>query len=73
MRYVPVAYPGVMVSSTFTDLVQHRKALIDAINGQELKPIVMEHDSARPDVDVLDSSLLMVRKAAGYVGVISHK
>jgi hypothetical protein len=62
-----------MVSSTFTDLQQHRAALIKAINGQELKPVVMEYDSAKPLVDVLESSLQMVRKASGYVGVIAHK
>jgi tetratricopeptide (TPR) repeat protein len=72
-RNDPVAYKGVMVSSTFTDLVQHRDALIDAIDGQELKAVVMENDAARPAIDVLDSSLEMVRKAAAYVGVISHK
>lgn len=72
-RAEPIAYKGVMVSSTFTDLVQHRRALMKAIDGQELKSIGMENDSALPGVDVLDSSLRMVRKAAAYVGVISHK
>ena len=71
--YEPVHYKGVMVSSTFTDLEQHRDALIDAINRQDLKPVVMEYDSAKPGVDVLDSSLQMVRDASAYVGVISHK
>jgi hypothetical protein len=69
----PLLYKGVMVSSTFTDIKQHRAALINAINGQQLKPVVMEHDSAKPDVDVVDSSLQMVRDASAYVGVISHK
>jgi len=69
----PVAFKGVMVSSTFTDLVQHRKALIKAIDGQDLKPVVMENDSALPAINVLQSSLKMVGKAAAYVGVISHK
>ena len=71
--HAPASYKGVMVSSTFTDLKQHRAALIRAIDGQELKPVVMENDSARPDVDVLGSSLQMVQKASAYVGVISHK
>jgi hypothetical protein len=69
----PVSYKGVMVSSTFTDLVEHREALIKVINGQRLMPIVMEYDSAKPGIDVLDSSLQMVRDASAYVGVISHK
>ena len=33
----------------------------------------MENDSAKPDVDVIDSSLQMVRDASAYVGVISYK
>jgi hypothetical protein len=61
-----------MVSSTFTDLTQHRAALIAAINAQDFKAVAMEDHSARPAVDVIDSSLEMVRNAAAYVGVISH-
>lgn len=68
-----VSYKGVMVSSTFTDLQGHRRALVKAIDGQQLKSVVMENDSAKPGVDVLDSSLQMVRDASAYVGVISHK
>ena len=62
----PRQYPGVMVSSTFTDLEQHRKALIEAINGQELHEIAMENDSAKL-VDVIESSLQMVRDASRVV------
>jgi tetratricopeptide (TPR) repeat protein len=69
----PRRYLGVMVSSTFTDLKQHRAALIKAINGQGLKHNAMEDDSAKPDVDVIDSSLQMVQDAAAYVGVIGQK
>lgn len=68
----PAVFKGVMVSSTFTDLREHRDALIHAIDGQELKAVGMDGDSAAP-VDVLASSLLKVRKAAAYIGVISHK
>jgi tetratricopeptide (TPR) repeat protein len=64
---------GVMVSSTFTDLKEHRAALIKAIEGQGLKAVVMENDSAKPAVDVIDSSLQMVRDGSAYIGVISHK
>jgi Domain of unknown function (DUF4062) len=71
-HYDPVAFKGVMVSSTFTDLVEHRQALMKAINRYDLKPIGMEDDSAKV-INVLDSSLGMVRKAAAYIGVISHK
>ena len=69
----PKLFEGVMVSSTFTDLIEHRQALIRAIDSHDLKPVVMENDTARVDGDVLDSSLRMVREASAYVGVISHK
>jgi tetratricopeptide (TPR) repeat protein len=69
----PRQYQGVMISSTFTDLERHRAALINAVNGQGLHHVAMENDSAKADVDVIDSSLQMVRDAAAYVGLISHK
>jgi len=68
----PIQYKGVTVSSTFTDLREHRAALIDAIDGQGLKPLVMENDAAKL-VDVIDSSLQMVRDGSAYIGVISRK
>jgi hypothetical protein len=71
--HAPHAYKGVMVSSTFTDLKDHRAALIKVIDGADLKSVVMENDSAKPDVDVVDSSLRMVQRSAAYIGVISHK
>src|SRR5947208_592669 len=69
----PRQYQGVMLSSTFTDLEQHRAALIKAIKGQGLTDVAMENDSAKADVDVIDSSLRMVRDASAYIGVISRK
>jgi hypothetical protein len=68
----PRRYHGVMVSSTFKDLREHRVALIDAIKGQGLTDVAMENDSAKP-IDVIDSSLGMVQDAAAYIGVISRK
>ena len=69
----PRIYLGVMVSSTFTDLKEHRAALIKAIKSQGLTDVAMENDSAKPDGDVLDSSLQKVQDAAAYVCVISQK
>lgn len=69
----PKIYKGVMVSSTFTDLSHHRIVLIEAINSQSLKAIAMEYDSAKPAVDIIESSLNMVKNSAAYIGVISHK
>jgi hypothetical protein len=36
-------------------------------------PVVMENDSAKPGIDVIDSSLQMVQDGSAYIGVISHK
>ena len=69
----PRRYQGVMLSSTFTDLKEHRDALIKAVNGQGLKHVAMENDSAKPDGSVIDSSLRMVREASAFAGVISRK
>jgi hypothetical protein len=44
----PRSIPQVMVSSTFTDLKEHRAALIRALNEHGLHPKVMEYDSAKP-------------------------
>lgn len=62
-----------MVSSTFTDLKEHRAALIKALNEHDLHPSVMEYDSAKPSGDVVESSLKMVRDSAAYILVISQK
>ncbi len=69
----PRHFPGVMVSSTFTDLKDHRKAAMKAIDDQRMKAVGMEHDSAKPAEDVIDSSLNMVRDSSAYVLLISHK
>ena len=41
--------------------------------GFELFPKVMEHDGARADADVIDSSLGFVRDSSAFIGIISHK
>jgi hypothetical protein len=69
----PRRYQGVMVSSTFTDLEKHRSALIKAIKGQGLTDVAMENDSAKVGVDLIDSSLQMVRDSSAYIGIISRK
>ncbi len=69
----PRQFLGVMVSSTFHDFKQHRAALISAISGQGLHPVVMEDDSALPTGSVIDSSLQKVREAAAYIGIIGAR
>ena len=73
MNPAPHLFHGVMLSSTFTDLQQHRAALIKAVRGQDLTDVVMENDSAKANVDVIDSSLQMVRDGSAYIGVTSRK
>jgi hypothetical protein len=62
----------VMVSSTFNDLKQHRATLIDAIHTQDFKAEVMENSAAKA-MDVIESSLKMVRDSAAVVLVIGMK
>lgn len=68
----PRHVPQVMVSSTFTDLHEHRQALIGLLNYYKLHPNVMEYDSAGFD-DVIDSSLNMVRDSAAYILIVGPK
>ncbi len=70
---VPKDFKGVMVSSTFTDVEDHRAALIKIIKAHGLTELAMENDSAKPDVDVIESSLGMVRDGAAYIGIIAKK
>jgi hypothetical protein len=47
----PRCFPGVMVSSTFTDMEEYRQAVILAIKAQGLADVAMENESARSDAD----------------------
>jgi hypothetical protein len=71
--FAPRQYLGVMVSSTFRYLEQHRAALMRAIEAQRMHALGMEQDAALPGGTVIDSSLGKVRDAAAYIGVISHR
>ncbi len=62
-----------MVSSTFTDLKAHREAIIAAIHKHHLHANVMEHDDAKVESDLIESSLNMVRDSHAYILVISLK
>ena len=67
MDPTPRLYKGVMISSTFADLKEHRAALREAIERQGFKDVVMENDTAKADVDLIDSSLQMVREFQALV------
>lgn len=71
--HAPRSYKGVMVSSTFTDLEEHRAELIKIIERRGLKAIPMEYDAALPATDVIDSSLGKVRDGSAYVGIIAKR
>jgi tetratricopeptide (TPR) repeat protein len=73
MEAEPKLYRAIMVSSTFTDLKEHRSEAIDAINRFGFYPNVMEYSGARSDADVIETSLRMVRDSAAYLCVIGHK
>ncbi|WP_421796831.1 DUF4062 domain-containing protein [Haliscomenobacter sp.] len=67
------SFPGVMMSSTFRDLEQHRAVLIRALEKEDLLPIGMETHIPRTDDDVISSSFKMVEKSSAYIGLISHR
>jgi tetratricopeptide (TPR) repeat protein len=69
----PKAYQAIMLSSTFTDLKEHRQRATKAIEKFGYRANVMEYDGARADANVIESSLKMVRDSAGYICVISLK
>ncbi len=69
----PKSYKAIMVSSTFTDLKEHRQKVIEAIEKFKYKANAMEFDAGRADADVIESSLEMVRHSAVYIGLISRK
>jgi tetratricopeptide (TPR) repeat protein len=68
----PKNFQGIMVSSTFTDLREHRQKVISAIEGLGHKAVVMEHSGAQTG-DVISVSKEMVADCAAYVLLISHK
>lgn len=70
--HIPRLAPQVTVSSTFTDLVKHRAALIKSIKAHGLTDVAMENDAAKL-TDVIESSIQMVRDGSAYIGIISLK
>src|ERR1700710_2060530 len=62
-----------MLSSTFTDLQEHRRQVREVIGKLGFKPEDMESHGAHAESNAIESSLQMVRDTAGYVGIISHK
>ena len=69
----PKSYRGLVLSSTFIDLEEHRKALIALIHDHGSVANAMEFTGARADGDVLDASLRLVRDSVANIGIISQK
>jgi len=69
----PKAYRGIMVSSTFSDLKDHRREVIQAIEKLGFRANVMETSGAQAETDVIDTSIGMVRDSVAFVGVVSHR
>jgi hypothetical protein len=61
-----------MVSSTFSDLKEHRRDVIEAIEALGFRANVMEASGAQAGTDVIDTSINMVRDSAAFIGVISY-
>jgi len=72
-NYSPKNNNGIMVSSTFSDMVELRKKLLEMLPKYGFKPNAMENDFAKPEGDIIESSLNMVRESAAYIGIITHK
>ena len=66
-------YIGAMVSSTFDDVRELRKALLEALRKEEFFAIGMEENIPIASDDVLSVSLKMTRKASAYICLIGHK
>ena len=63
----------VMISSTYDELQEHRRAVQDAILGQGMFPLAMENDAAISEQDLIGASLGKVDEAEAYIGIISYR
>ncbi|MEM9480617.1 MAG: DUF4062 domain-containing protein [Verrucomicrobiota bacterium] len=71
--HMPETFDGVMISSTFRDLEEHRAWMMEALRKQKLVPVGMEDYVPSPEDDIISSSLDMVGEGAAYIGLISHR
>jgi tetratricopeptide (TPR) repeat protein len=60
----------VMLSSTFRDLKDHRKVVLDTMPSYDLLPVAMEYDAALPADSLISASLKKVEQSGAYVGII---
>jgi Domain of unknown function (DUF4062) len=69
----PRMFSGVMISSSFGDLVEYREALKRVIEKCGLYPVCMELSATPATGTIVDSSLRMVRDSAAYVLLIGNR
>lgn len=64
---------GLMLSSSFTDLVKERDIVRALMGRNDFFDIAMENDAALPTLDKIDSSLHMVDRAEAFVCIIGYR
>ena len=62
-----------MLSSTYRELVEHRRAVNEALVARGMLPLAMDFDAALPGHDLISASLSKVDAADAYVGMISYR
>ncbi len=67
------SFQGIMVSSTFTDLIEHRESVRKAIEKLGFHPVSMEGSGANATGNVIETSLKMVGQSVAYIGVLTHR
>ena len=72
-KQYPKSHIGIMLSSTFSDLIEERDNAKDLLIKYGFFPDIMENDSAKSDEDVIESSLTKVRNSAVYFAIITNK
>jgi len=63
---------SVMLSSTYSDLIEHRRAVEKAAKSQRMFADMMEDDPGKPDQGIIESSLEKVDRADAYIVLISN-
>ena len=62
-----------MLSSTYRELVEHRRAVNEALVARGMLPLAMDFDAALPGHDLISASLSKVDAADAHVGMISYR
>lgn len=63
---------SVFVSSTFTDLQEHRKAVDDALRRMKENSVVMEHFGARGQ-EPKEACFAEIEQCQVFIGIYAHR